>query len=156
MITPVQAEKFTRELYAKHFKGDDLSWSLLHLQNVANCCKLLAEGKDVDNDALTVSAWLHDLGRTQVDEGHAQVSVEIAEKEFGKLDPIVKDCIAHHGSKNETPTTEEGKIIQIADKLSVLDPRLFIREAREDKEKAVKRLHKTADKLAELIEKNGI
>jgi HD superfamily phosphohydrolase YqeK len=59
------------------------------------------------------------VGQVISKEGHAKISLELAEKKFGKLSGGLIDCIANHGS-SKNPKTEEGKIIQLADKLSIL------------------------------------
>ena len=144
-ITPTNAEGFCRKVLAKQ------QYLVLHSQLLWHCCQLLAEGKKVDLEAMQVAAWLHDTGRAYVTDGHAEKSVELAEEQFGTLNPVVKDCIANHGADNN-PTTEEGRIFQLADKISLLTPESFLADAREDKRKAMKRWRKHLDKIEKVLE----
>jgi len=99
---------------------EDREFTLWHSKAVADTAKLIGKNKKVNADNLFIAGLLHDIGRSETDEGHAQKSIEIIEKEF-ELNDIIKDCILNHSSK-ASPQTEEGKIIQLADKLFQLNP----------------------------------
>lgn len=152
MINIKEAEKFAKKVFGTKFKGIDLKLNLLHSKSVLKCCIALSKGKNADTASLKIAAWLHDIGRVESQEAHAIKSVEIAEKEFGNLSPIIRDCILNHGY-SEKPETTEGRIIQLADKMSVMLPEAFIFHARQDKEGALKLLKKSVDKFIPVAEK---
>lgn len=110
-------EEFAKKIFSDKLRGSDLDWTLMHCELVLKTCILLSENKDVDIESLKIASWLHDIGRTEISKGHAEKSLEIAEKEFGELNPIIKDCLLNHGS-SENPETKEGKIFQLAVMLS--------------------------------------
>lgn len=152
MINAKDAEIFARNVFGSKYKGADLKGNILHCKSVLKCCLVLSKGRDADTASLKTAAWLHDIGRVESKDAHAAKSVEIAEKEFGNLGTTIKDCIFNHGS-SEKPETAEGRIFQLADKMSVMMPEAFIFYARQDKEGALKLLKKCIDKFIPLAEK---
>jgi len=124
-LTEQSAKQFANEIYRKMKGGVEKRFLIQHTKGVVKTSVNLAKGKQVDLEALKIAGWLHDIGRSVNIEGHAELSVKLAEEKFGELNPIVKDCILHHGSTKD-PETKEGKIIQLADKLSIMnDFKLF-------------------------------
>ncbi len=82
--------------------------------------KLKGLERQVDIEDLEIAAWLHDIGYVLQKENHAKYSREMCEQHF-TLNDKIRDCILNHGRKNK-PRTKEGKIIQLADKLSLFYP----------------------------------
>jgi len=78
----------------------------------------LSKNKNLDLKSLEIAGLLHDVGRTIQIEHHADLSIKLSEEKFGKLNPIVFDCIKNHGN-SKSPETQEGRIMQLADKLSI-------------------------------------
>jgi putative nucleotidyltransferase with HDIG domain len=154
-LTPLTAEEFAKKLYEEKMHGLEKRFIIRHSQQVMETCLKLAESKNVDLEKLKIASWLHDIGRTEQDKGHAEKSVEIAEKEFGFLDETIKDCILNHGN-SKSPQTEEGKIIQFADKLSILNDYEIIKmafEKPEYKERSVGFLKMVCDDFLEMLER---
>lgn len=146
------AEKFCKETFEKHLKGRELEWRIKHCKLVWHCCKLLVKdnkNKKIKIKALKIASWLHDIGRVHDDKEHPQKSLELIKQEFEKLDKVTEDCILNHSSVSR-PETEEGKIFQIADKLSLLSPELFIESAKQDKQSTVNFFSENLNKLFEL------
>jgi len=120
-------EKFKKlpELYYK--------WNLLHSEGIIKVLTILCENKNFDLPKLRALAWVHDIGRIVSDENHAEIGLEILEKDFF-LDEIDVDCIVNHGSSG-TPKTEEGKIFRYSDGLSLFTNEVimfrFFAEAKE-------------------------
>jgi len=50
--------------------------------------------------------------------------LDLLEKNGFEIDDKLKDCILNHGVKS-TPKTKEGKIFQMADKLSLFDKEIL-------------------------------
>lgn len=89
-------------------------------------------------------------------EEHAQHSIEILEKEY-EMSETLKDCILNHGT-NEKPKTEEGKIMQVADKVCMLNPELVslllkysLKKNKEEKEKDLEFIRKMCNKAVNLL-----
>ena len=87
---------------------------------VRDIIKLKGLEGQVDTEELEIAAWLHDTGYVLQKEDHAKYSLEMCERDF-ILDDNLRDCILNHGRKYK-PRTREGKIIQLADKLSFFYP----------------------------------
>lgn len=119
----------------------------LHSKKVFECYKALV-GEDDTSSLVEDAAWLHDVGRSIQSEGHAKLSLKLAEKEFENLDPIIVDCILNHGSK-ALPNTKEGKIFQLCDKLSVFTPE-YLKIIFEKKENPKEFLEKMLEKINKL------
>lgn len=124
-LTSKSAEAFAKTQFSR-MQGDvEKKFHFLHSAGVVKTSLQLAEGKKVDKNALIIAGWLHDIGRRKSVKGHAEISLEIAEEHFGKLPEKIKDCILNHGNSGK-PKTIEGKMIQLADKLSIVqDPQMF-------------------------------
>lgn len=154
-LTSKTAEEFAKNLYENKMQGLEKRFILMHSQGVMETCLKLAKDKRVDLEKLKIASWLHDIGRTEQDEGHAEKSVEIAEKEFGTFDETVKDCILNHGN-SKNPKTEEGKIIQFADKLSILNDFEIIKMAFEKpkyKDKSIVFLNMVCEDFIEMLKR---
>ena len=124
-LTAKSAERFAKSCFKKIKGEDEYEFHQLHSDGVVKTALKLAEGKKVDKNILIISGWLHDTGRSIGKEGHAENSFKLAEQKFGKLPEKIKDCILNHGRSGK-PKSKEAKIIQIADKLSIVeDPRIF-------------------------------
>ena len=91
---------------------------LMHARHVAYIAKILAKGR-FDEEMLEIAAWVHDIGKAVNEEGHENYSIAML-KDY-EISAAMKDCILNHGSAKH-PKTEEGKIIQAADKVSILNP----------------------------------
>jgi len=119
------AEKFAKKIFKTKLHGLERDFIIIHSKGVFDTSLKLAKNKMIDKEALKIAAWLHDIGRTVDIAKHAEISLEISEKKFGKLNDKIRDCILNHGSSKK-PKTSEGKIFQLADKLSIVnDYKLF-------------------------------
>jgi HD superfamily phosphodiesterase len=66
---------------------------------------------------------VHDIGKIENDNNHAELGVKILEKEF-KLNEVDRDCILNHGSSRK-PRTDYGKIFRYADGISLFYPEMI-------------------------------
>ena len=119
-LTIEKAEEIAKETANKMKDEEEREFFILHSKAVGDVALILAEKKDVDKEMLRIAGWVHDIGKVGGFEGHAKVSVEMLEKDY-ELDDKLKDAILNHGSKDK-PETEEGKVIQVADKVCFLNP----------------------------------
>jgi putative nucleotidyltransferase with HDIG domain len=156
--TPKTAEEFARKAFLKDKTPEDMRWHLFHSKAVGDCAILIAGKKKVDKELLKIAGWLHDIGQTISMDDHAAHSLKIAEKEF-EMDEKLKDCILNHGS-NGSPICEEAKLIFIADKVFMLNPKfveLYMKDTvgkpPEKKKKDLDFARKLLSKASELLEK---
>lgn len=115
--------------HAKQFARQKLNDSLWrHSCNVLEISLILAkkESVSIDEDALAVGCYLHDIGIPSDQKNHPIKGKEIAKDFFGKnpmpeqFTKTVYDIILHHGS-GEKPMTTEGLLACSADKISLFD-----------------------------------
>lgn len=96
------------------------SFLLVHSSNVSKTAGMLGKLQSLDINLLRIAGFVHDLGYSIEEENHAQHSLELLEQSGYDLTETLKDCILNHGAGFK-PLTEEGKVFQIADKLSIVD-----------------------------------
>lgn len=105
----------------------DAEHSLGHILDVYEFCKqiLNREQFDVNVEALLLSVFWHDVGRTIQNDGHEKISADMLKARLTKenFDKEFIDCcylaIVNH-KWSMTPTTLEGVILRDADKLAFL------------------------------------
>lgn len=106
---------------------DDYEHNLNHTLDVVNYTKELINilNIDVDIDVCIISAYWHDVGRIELDQGHEQLSALMLKEEMLKenydmnlIDKCYKAIINHKW--NMQPSIVEGLIIKDADKLAFL------------------------------------
>ena len=136
-----QAREYATKLFSDSLSVDHANFLILHCQLVEQYCHALAPQ---DMDVLGVAAWLHDIGQVRGVPGHAQRSLEMA-RELMDVDEVLADCIENHGA-GSVPGTPQGKVMQQADKLSLVHPDMirFLREHGE--------LQMLADNVAKLAD----
>jgi len=102
---------------------------LFHFTPVVKYAQELAKELGADEEIVTLSAWLHDIGSViHGRENHHLTGAEIAEKKLKELNypeeriELVKRCILNHrGSQKNDPQSIEERIISDADALSNFD-----------------------------------
>lgn len=100
----------------------DPKHSISHMYSVVNYTKEILSQIEADKEVCIISAYWHDVGRSQLDKGHAKLSAEMLRTEMQNLgydDEVVEKCykaVCKHGW-NEQPETLEGIIIRDADKI---------------------------------------
>lgn len=154
-LTEESAKKFALRIYGKMKAGVEKRFIVQHTKGIVKTSVNLAKGKKVDLESLKIACWLHDIGRTVDVEGHAEISINLAEEKFGNLNQIMLDCILNHGS-SKNPETREGKIMQLADKLSIMnDFKLFkIIFAKEKyKDKSISMVNMVSKDLIEVLKR---
>lgn len=115
-----ESEKFAKLFFDK-LENSYCKWYYLHSKFVGEAC--LKINPNLDKEIVFIAGWLHDIGKVEKNEGHAERSAVIAEGFLkGKISKeklkIILDCIKNHSRKSK-PLTREGKIFQKADKLSI-------------------------------------
>ena len=119
----------TAKEYMKNIK--DFEHNINHMNDVVFYTKELLNNlnidvnTDVNTDVCIISAYWHDVGRINTDEGHEKLSAEMLKEEMKKLnydDDLIKECykaIENH-KWNMQPQTIEGLVLKDADKLAWL------------------------------------
>jgi len=115
-----------RDIADEYLRDAGGSHQLEHtLRVLGNAMALAAYYPDIDHDVLEAAAWLHDVGRGQ--RNHAEVSARIATERLPALGfsperaALAVSAIADHRfSAGRIPASQEGKILQDADRLDAL------------------------------------
>ncbi len=123
-LTIKEAEKIVKKTFSKVKNRVDREHYLIHSKHVSETALILASKKKVDKNILKIAGLVHDLGRTINSKDHAIHSVKFLEKKGYELSETLKDCILNHGSL-KIPKSEEGKIIQMADKVCFFNPEVI-------------------------------
>jgi HD superfamily phosphodiesterase len=113
------AEHIALEYFSALKDNGEKEFNIIHSKAVVEIVSLLGMRVKADIDNLVAAAWVHDIGKTVSISDHAKHSVELLIKDGYTLTLIQEDCILNHGT-GSTPKTREGRIIQAADKLSIL------------------------------------
>lgn len=120
MLTPKISEKIARR-YLLNKKTIDGEFFFAHTQGVVEAVKLLSQRFELDRNKMISLAWVHDIGYFSNDaENHAENSLKLLNDERIDLTREDKDCILNHGI-GKNPLSKEGKIMQIADKISIVN-----------------------------------
>lgn len=121
-----EIKKFVQEECRKPSSKYGLEPFENHFIPMVKYAELLAEKFPVDKEVISLAAWLHDVGSIIFGrENHHLTGAQIAEKKLRELNysedkiSLVKKCILNHrGSKQNSLSTPEEKIIAEADCLS--------------------------------------
>jgi len=121
-LTPQKAKEFALEIFSQIEGEADREFRIFHVKAVTKTALALSEGDgSVDREVLEMAGWLHDIGYVESEQDHAEKGIGILEKENFILNDKIADCILHHGLKGK-PRTKEGKYLQMADKISFINP----------------------------------
>jgi putative nucleotidyltransferase with HDIG domain len=115
--------KIAKSIALKYFRKDknkiEKEFALIHAEAVAKISKLLAKRLNANISVVESCAWVHDIGKIIEIENHAKHSLILLEKEKIEITSLIKDCILNHGTSGK-PLFLEAKILQMADKMSIL------------------------------------
>jgi putative nucleotidyltransferase with HDIG domain len=106
--------------YSKREKNKmERDFALIHAEAVVKISKILAKRLGADASVTEACGWVHDIGKIVEMENHAEHSISLLEKEKIEVTQQIKDCILNHATSGK-PLSPEAKIIQMADKMSIL------------------------------------
>ncbi len=119
-LNPTNAKKIAFAISKKIQPPEQRDFFLIHSQKVVNISKLIAKKINFGRDIFEIAGWIHDIGYSKNIKTHSRHTIPILHDLGYEIDNILKDCILNHGS-DKKPKTIEGKIFQLADKLSIFD-----------------------------------
>jgi len=151
--TPKLAKEFSENLIRKNIEKLKASYILLHSQFVIKAVKDLIEKKNLkfDLEQFEIAGYFHDVRYILEEEKHAEKSLEIVSEKF-ILNKILEDCILNHGSSAK-PQTQEGKIFQLADKLSASYPEFVKKWFELEKQEGLLSDNEIKEKINKKLEK---
>lgn len=121
-LTPMLAREFAMEIFSKIKPQADQEFRIFHAEAVAKTAYALSQDdKTINQEILEMAAWLHDIGYAEGEMSHAENSIKILEKENFLIPAKLADCILNHDTES-IAKTNEGKILQMADKISFINP----------------------------------
>jgi len=156
-LTPKIAETLAIQKFQQIESEEDREFRIAHAKTVGETAIILAEGKNLDNNILLIAGWIHDIGSIISQDNHAVHSLDMLIKEDYEISAKLKDCILNHGT-GKSPQTEEGKIIQLADKVSIFNPEIIkilkkysLKKNKELKEKDLDFIRKMVNQALNLL-----
>lgn len=126
-----KSEEICKKTYEKIKDPFDKEFHIIHSKKVGEMAVVLSEFTDTNlkKDFFLIVGWIHDIGYVIDVPTHPEQSIKILEQEGFEVDEVMKDCILNHTTTGN-PKTKEGKIVQLADKLSIFDEdtvRIYLR-----------------------------
>ena len=118
-LTPKLARLTAGKYFKKHKDREGQNFARVHSTAVTEISMILASKYNASVSTVEISGWLHDIGSTVERFDHAKHSLALLEKDGFEISPLIKDCILNHGTVGK-PESKEAKILQMADKLSIL------------------------------------
>jgi hypothetical protein len=92
-----------------------------HAKSVVEVIEILSKILKLNKNEMSIRAWVQDIGHSVNNfKPHQENSIELLNKEGITLSKTDLDCILNH-VRGGSPETIEGKAMQIADKLSILN-----------------------------------
>ncbi|OGI36031.1 MAG: hypothetical protein A2259_01755 [Candidatus Moranbacteria bacterium RIFOXYA2_FULL_43_15] len=119
-LIPSEAKKIALDIFTKADLIDRGEFLLVHSEKVSRVARMIAQKLEISDEVFEIAGWVHDIGYAKDFENHADFAIPtLKELGYGVSD-ILEDCILNHGN-GKSPKTTEGKIFQVADKLSIFD-----------------------------------
>ena len=115
-----EAKKIASDIFAKANLVDRGEFLLVHSEKVGRVAKMIAQKLEINDEVFEIAGWVHDIGYAKDFENHADFAIPILKELEHEVSDILEDCILNHGN-GKSPKTTEGKIFQVADKLSIFD-----------------------------------
>lgn len=115
-----EAKQIAKDIAKKISPPDNRDFFLVHSKKVGKVAQLIGQKIWIDSDVFIIAGWIHDIGYSKNLENHPDFAIPILHELWYDIDDTLKDCIVNHGNK-KIPHTPEGKIFQLADKLSIFD-----------------------------------
>jgi len=115
-----KSKSFALDIISKIEPMDKRNFLAVHSKKVGLTAKLIADKLKIKSNIFVTAGWLHDIGNLKNSEKHAEYSIKLLQEAGFEIGDILYDCILNHGC-GKRALTAEGKIFQLADKLSIFD-----------------------------------
>jgi putative nucleotidyltransferase with HDIG domain len=119
-LTLSEAKKIALDIFSKIEPIEHREFLLIHSKKVGKVAAMIARELSIKDEIFEIAGWIHDIGYSKSFENHADFTIPILEEIGYDLDETIRDCILNHGN-GKNPKKTEGKIFQLADKLSIFD-----------------------------------
>ncbi len=119
-LTSSEAKRIASDIFAKIKPADSREFLLIHSEKVGKVAAMIAQESKINDEIFEIAGWIHDIGYSKSFENHADFTIPILKEMGYELNETMEDCILNHGN-GKNPKTTEGKIFQLADKLSIFD-----------------------------------
>ena len=119
-LTPALAHQIALDSAPKINPVDQREFFLIHSSNVVKLGKIIAKKLNLNEEFFEITGRIHDIGYVKDVEHHAEYTIPMLTNLWYEIDNTLEDCILNH-SNSKTPTTLEGKLFQVVDKLSIFD-----------------------------------
>ncbi len=119
-LTLELAKQIARDCFQSYRDRIEGDFARIHSASVAEIAVTLAKKANCDQELVETAAWVHDIGYLVEKDNHAEHSVKLLEQKGFELSSEMRDCILNHGTGGK-PESQEAKILQMADKLSILN-----------------------------------
>ncbi|KKQ94920.1 MAG: hypothetical protein UT66_C0004G0032 [candidate division CPR2 bacterium GW2011_GWC1_39_9] len=116
----LEAKKIALDMFEKVEPVEHGDFLRIHSEKVGKVAVMIARIMQLDDEIFEIAGWIHDIGYSENFENHADFSISILERMGYELSDVLSDCVSNHGNGMD-PKTIEGKIFQVADKLSIFD-----------------------------------
>ena len=120
----LEAKKIASDIFVKADLVDRGEFLLVHSEKVGRVAKMIAQKLQINDEVFEIAGWVHDIGYAKDFENHADFAIPILKELEYEVSDILEDCILNHGN-GKSPKTTEGKIFQVADKLSIFDTEII-------------------------------
>lgn len=126
MYDSVDLIKQTKVYIHNQFSSDTTGHDFYHIQRVVDLAKQIAQEEKADLFLVELAAWLHDVGDYKLHEGKDR-SAELIQKYLSEsnldenlTNKIVQIVSEVSFSKGKTPSSQEARIVQDADRLDAI------------------------------------
>jgi putative nucleotidyltransferase with HDIG domain len=124
ILNPIEAKKIALDLLTKVDPIDQREFLIIHSKKVGKVAKMIAQKLEINDEIFEIAGWVHDIGYSKDSDNHADFAIPIMKNMGYEIDNVLEDCILNHGN-GKNPGTIEGKIFQIADKISIFDSEMI-------------------------------
>lgn len=120
ILTTTEVKNIALDIFSKKDLIDRGEFLLIHSEKVGRVAKMIAQKMKIKGEIFEIAGWIHDIGYSKNFENHADFAIPILKDMGYELNEMLEDCILNHGN-GKAPKTVEGRIFQVADKLSIFD-----------------------------------
>lgn len=118
-----EAKRIALDVFAK-IDPEHGEFLMIHSEKAGKVAKMIAQKLHINDEVFEIAGWVHDIGYLKDFENHSDFAIPILKDMGYEINETLEDCILNHGN-GKIPKTIEGKIFQVADKLSIFDSEII-------------------------------